>query len=135
MKRFIAILFSLSMILLIASCKKEEEQPKTTYTVIINTSALTDSATTRCDFTAYEYDENEEMMAFNDILRGVKGTQETFIAHSNSAKVKMYLEFYADAPDFPRLKYWDKEVYYLEKDNNIEIIISDATRLVKSEPF
>ena len=134
MKRFIAILFSLSMILLIASCKKEE-QPQTTYTVIINVSTLTDATAALCDFTAYEYDENEEMMAFNDILRGVNGRQETFIAHSNSAKVKMYLEFYADVPDFPRLKYWDKEVYYLEKDNNIEIIISDATRLVQREPF
>ena len=134
MKRFIVILFSLSMILLMASCKKEE-QPKTTYTVIINTSTLTDSTTTRCDFTAYEYDENEEMMAFNDILRGVKGTQKTFIAHSNSAKVKIYLEFYADVPNSPRLSYWDKQVHYLEKDNNIEIIISELTDLVQSEPF
>ncbi len=134
MKRFIAILFSLSMILLIASCKKEE-QPQTTYTVIINVSTLTDATAALCDFTAYEYDENEEMTAFNDMLRAVNGTEKTFIANSNSAKVKMYLEFYADAPDFPRLKYWADSVYYLEKDNNIEITISGTTHLVQREPF
>ena len=134
MKRFIAILFSLSMILLIASCKKEE-QPQTTYTVIINVSTLTDATAVLCDFTAYEYDENEEMTAFNDILRAVNGTKETFIAHSNSAKVKMFFKMYADIDNSISVSYWINQVYNLEKGKNIEIIIEDHSPFSINEPF
>ena len=133
MKRFIVILFSLSMILLIASCKMEE--PETTYTVISTMTAITDSTEVQWDLTAYEYDENEEMTAFNDILRAVNGTKETFIAHSNSAKVKMFFKMYADIDNSISLSYWINQVYNLEKGKNIEIIIEDHSPYSINEPF
>ena len=133
MKRFIVILFSLSMILLIASCKKEE--PETSYTVISTMTAITDSTEVQWDLTAYEYDENEEMTAFNDILRAVNGTKETFIAHSNSAKVKMFFKMYADIDNSISLSYWINQVYNLEKGKNIEIIIEDHSPYSINEPF
>ena len=133
MKRFIVILFSLSMILLIASFKKEE--PETSYTVISTMTAITDSTEVQWDLTAYEYDENEEMTAFNDILRAVNGTKETFIAHSNSAKVKMFFKMYADIDKSISLSYWINQVYNLEKGKNIEIIIEDHSPYSINEPF
>ena len=121
------------MILLIAACKKEE--PETSYTVISTMTAITDSTEVQWDLTAYEYDENEEMTAFNDILRAVNGTKETFIAHSNSAKVKMFFKMYADIDKSISLSYWINQVYNLEKGKNIEIIIEDHSPYSINEPF
>ena len=135
MKRVVAILLSLSVILLMASCEKvEPAKPDTTYTVTMAMSSVTSSSTVHYDLTAYEYNEAGEKVANNALNMAINGSTKTFTANSRAVKVKLYIKMYSDNSAITAQYLWVQQVFYLEEGKNVEIKVEDHTKVGKTEP-
>lgn len=135
MKRVVAILLSLSVILLMASCEKvEPAKPDTTYTVTMAMSSVTSTSTVHYDLTAYEYNEAGEKVANNALNMAVNGSTKTFTANSRAVKVKLYIKMYSDNSAITAQYLWVQQVFYLEEGKNVEIKVEDHTKVGKTEP-
>ena len=131
MKRFLSLLLSLSVIILIASCEKAEpSKPDTTYTITMAMSSVTSSSTVHYDLTAYEYNEAGEKVANNALNMAVNGSTKTFTANSRAVKVKLYIKMYSISAQY----LWVQQVFYLEEGKNIELKVEDHTKVGKTEP-
>ena len=135
MKRFISLLLSLSVILLMTSCEKvEPSKPDTTYTITMAMSSVTSSSTVHYDLTAYEYNEAGEKVANNALNMAVNGSTKTFTANSRAVKVKLYIKMYSDNSAISAQYLWVQQVFYLEEGKNIELKVEDHTKVGKTEP-
>ena len=135
MKRFVSLLLSLSVILLMASCEKvEPSKPATTYTITMAMSSVTSSSTVHYDLTAYEYNEAGEKVANNALNMAVNGSTKTFTANSRAVKVKLYIKMYSDNSAISAQYLWVQQVFYLEEGKNIELKVEDHTKVGKTEP-
>ena len=135
MKRFISLLLSLSVILLMTSCEKvEPSKPDTTYTITMAMSSVTSSSTVHYDLTAYEYNEAGEKVANNALNMAVNGSTKTFTANSRTVKVKLYIKMYSDNSAISAQYLWVQQVFYLEEGKNIELKVEDHTKVGKTEP-
>jgi hypothetical protein len=135
MKRFLSLLLSLFVIVLMASCEKvEPSKPDTTYTITMAMSSVTSSSTVHYDLTAYEYNEAGEKVANNALNMAVNGSTKTFIANSRAVKVKLYIKMYSDNSAISAQYLWVQQVFYLEEGKNIELKVEDHTKVGKTEP-
>ena len=135
MKRFLSLLLSLFVIVLMASCEKvETSKPDTTYTITMAMSSVTSSSTVHYDLTAYEYNEAGEKVANNALNMAVNGSTKTFTANSRAVKVKLYIKMYSDNSAISAQYLWVQQVFYLEEGKNIELKVEDHTKVGKTEP-
>ena len=135
MKRFLSLLLSLSVIVLMASCEKAvPSKPDTTYTITMAMSSVASSSTVHYDLTAYEYNEAGEKVANNALNMAVNGSTKTFTANSRAVKVKLYIKMYSDNSAISAQYLWVQQVFYLEEGKNIELKVEDHTKVGKTEP-
>lgn len=123
-------------ILSLFSCEKivpEPEPEPTTYTVKMQLSTATPTASVKVDLTAFEYNEAGEKIATNSMDEVTVGYSKTFTANSRSVKIKLYVKMYSNLSTSTRTR-WVQQVFYLEPEKNIDVILKDDTMLGSDEP-
>lgn len=62
------------------------------------------------------------------------GGKRVFWAHPRSVKVKLYVIMYAADENISQMYRWIQQVFYLEPEDNIDIILGDTTKIGPQEP-
>jgi hypothetical protein len=124
----------IALVLTVSSCEKAELPKSTTYILTMAMSDVQASSTVHFDLTAFEYNEENERVASNDLPKAVSGSSKTFIANARAVKVKIYLKMYSDNTAVSPEYRWVQQVFYLEQGRNIEIKLEDHTKVGRSEP-
>ncbi len=131
MKRVIAIIAALSLIL---SCQEQVEEPMpTTYTVKMLLSGVSSNSAAKIDLTAFEYNEAGEKIASNSMDEVSTGDSKTFEANKRSVKVKLYVKMYSSLSTSTKSR-WIQQVFYLEPESNIDVVLKDDTMIGPDEP-
>ncbi len=114
----------------VGSCRTDIDEI-TTYSVNIRFTDEQPESDLKRDITIFEYNRHDKINAKNSMKEIAYGTQETFRAADYSSKVKFLVRVY-DSEKSTEL--WVQHVYHLEKDKNIEIVLSNNTKLAPNEP-
>lgn len=134
MKRVIAILSAIAALTILSSCQVKEEEPKpTTYTVKMLLSDVSSTSSIKVDLTAFEYNEEGEKIASNSMDEVCTGDIKTFEANKRSVKVKLYLKMYSNLSTSTKSR-WIQQVFYLEPEHNIDVVLKDDTMIGPDEP-
>ena len=132
MKRLIIIALVALAGFLFCACEKEEPIPgPTTYTIRMQMSGVTPDSKVKLDLNAFEYNQENEKIASNSMKKTNTGDVYTFTANSRSVKVKIYV---AMSTTLSTKYYWIQQVFYLEPEKNVEIVLKDDTMLGPDEP-
>lgn len=129
-KLFGFMLLCATLVLSFSSCSKDDDSALTsTYTVIYSAPEPADGI--EFNIIVFEYNDKDEIIHQNPIRNAYTGLTSQFTAMPNAQKLKVYLELkYADLNSSS----WVQQIYYLEPGKNIEINITDDTRVGKVEP-
>lgn len=124
----ILLLIFLFCLTIVTSCSGDEDSSATTY-ALKNEMTNIDGVT--IDIACFEYNSIGESIGMNTVTNIRHGNNRTYIANDNAVKVKVY--------EIIRGKYktsyvWIQQVYYLKKNRNINITISDDTIVGPIEP-
>lgn len=132
MKRAIVILAAFAALTL-CSCQEIIQPKPTTYTVKMMLSGVSSSSAAKIDLTAFEYNEAGEKIANNSMDEVVTGDTKTFTANSRSVKVKLYVKMYSNSSSTTKSR-WVQQVFYLEPESNIDVVLKDDTMIGPDEP-
>ena len=134
MKRVIAILSAIAVLTFLSSCQEKIEEPKpTTYTVKMLLSNVSSTSALKVDLTAFEYNEEGEKIASNSMDEVCTGDSKTFTANKRTVKVKLYLKMYSNLSTSTKSR-WIQQVFYLEPESNIDVVLKDDTMIGPDEP-
>lgn len=134
MKRAIAIITSIVALTFLSSCQEKIAEPKpTTYTVKMLLSGVSSTSAIKVDLTAFEYNEKGEKIASNSMDEVCTGDAKTFEANKRSVKVKLYLKMYSNLTTSTKSR-WIQQVFYLEPESNIDVVLKDDTMIGPDEP-
>ena len=61
------------------------------------------------------------------------GDIKTFEANKRSVKVKLYLKMYSNLSTSTKSR-WIQQVFYLEPEHNIDVVLKDDTMIGPDEP-
>ena len=119
----------------IASCSSDDDISGSTYTVKFD---LRHDESTQMNMTCYEYNELGEPVGNNTINNIQEGTSQTFTANNDVEKVKVYFNIYYwninYNGDWAYKNVWVKQVFYLKKNKDTVISITDETKFTSKEP-
>ena len=119
--------------LALCSCQEIIQPKPTTYTVKMMLSGVSSSSSAKIDLTAFEYNEAGEKIATNSMDEVVTGDTKTFTANSRSVKVKLYVKMYSNSSSTTKSR-WVQQVFYLEPESNIDVVLKDDTIIGPNEP-
>lgn len=138
--KFLMVTMLIASILCLVSCSKEDTPKAKTYTLNYQQD-VTDIVGTSgnygydADICFIEYNEANERINIQEVSNPKFNTQKTFTANENAVKVKVYIDavlsYGSLETDFER---WVQQVYYLKEGEDVEILISNETRVGTSEP-
>ncbi len=117
------ILMILVMGVLVTGCKKE-----TTYTLKWNTEGVSEITT---DVLIMEFSSDNEIVKNNAISNIQYGNEYSYTADEMTEKCKIHLTWSYQSWSTTR---WVKQVFYLNKGENTEIIVNDNTIVGTTEP-
>lgn len=132
-KLFSMTLLLTAMFLTFSSCSKDDDEEiemvDTSYMFTYTGENPPDGFS--LNVTLFEYNELGEKIAQNHYIRCRKGYYRGYFANKNSVKVKVYIETTNGSKSDAN---WVQQVFYLEKNNRIEITITGESRIGKTEP-
>ncbi len=132
-KLFSMTLLLTAMFLTFSSCSKDDDEEiemvDTSYLFTYTGENPPDGFS--LNVTLFEYNELGEKIAQNHYIRCRKGYYRGYFANKNSVKVKVYIETTNGSKSDAN---WVQQVFYLEKNNRIEITITGESRIGKTEP-
>ena len=132
MKRLFIIALAALAGFLFNACEKEGIAPDpTTYTIKMQMSGVTPESKVKLDLIAFEYNQENEKIASNSMNQTNTSDIHTFTANSKSVKIKIYASM---STTLSTKHYWIQQVFYLEPEKNVEIVLKDDTMLGPDEP-
>ena len=115
------------------ACSKDDDEKEkvqdTTYTFSYTANDPPKGFTT--NITLFEYNEKGEQIVQNHVNNCKKGRSEKFTANTDSRKIKVYLVVTNGTQSVYN---WVQQVYYLEKEKNIDVSVTGESRVGTKEP-
>ena len=108
---------------------EKEKVQDTTYTFSYTANDPPKGFTT--NITLFEYNEKGEQIVQNHVNNCKKGRSEKFTANTDSRKIKVYLVVTNGTQSVYN---WVQQVYYLEKEKNIDVSVTGESRVGTKEP-
>lgn len=121
------LMLIMASVVSLTSCSKDDSVSPTTYTFLYS---IADDPDMSVSMTILEYNSKGEQIANNNV-ECKNGLSKTFIANSNTEKVKLYLTATVNSKSASR---WVQEVYYLKKNDNTTIEYTGKTIVGLLEP-
>ena len=126
MKKFLLLMAMILPMIAFTSCSDDDEEVVTTYSFTWDYKSNIEY-----DFTIYEYDNNNAIVAENFIPNAKQGLKKAYTANEKAVKVKVYAEF--DLYGLPS-KVWVQKVYGLNIGSNTDIVVTGKDKIAAAEP-
>lgn len=103
----------------------------------LNASSLLNLGTlVYTDISVSEYNENNERIDIKNAYNLVLGDHKFFVADKRATKLTIYMKFHTTYQGQKyEFGYWVAKVYYLEKEENIDITIDGYTNIQSTNPI
>lgn len=120
----------LLIILLLSSCSDKDEDiiGQKSYTFIFS---MDNQENIDRKITLFEYDSSDQMINYNEIVNPEKDKKYTFLSNERAKAIKVYSTL---TSNFDTKELWVQQIYYLDNDMNVDIIITRNTRAGDLEP-